>query len=340
MELTTYHNNVELYRAINDLKLGQSVIIEDCENKIEIYAAENFDFTSFNCENIIVSNKRAKYLFDQDNVVAIDLSNHKNKLFIAQKIIYSYDKNIDVEIKEANNLEKLAIKLAKIANLLPVIISRQVKDKFSNLIKLSAENIDNYSLKNNLKIREICQTSLKLKHASNCKIIAFRDNINNEYYAIKIGNYNNNPTIRIHSSCYTGDLLGSLACDCGDQLTNAIKYMDKNPGIIIYLMQEGRSIGLINKLRAYNLQNNGFDTVEANQILGFEDDERDFTAAIMILKALDINKINLLSNNPRKINIFKNSGIEVNEVIPLKVAPHEHNEIYLKTKASKLGHII
>lgn len=339
MKLQNY-DNINLYRAISDLKLGLSVIITDNENIIEFFAGENFNFSNNNFTNITISNRRAEYLFNRNEAVTIDISFHKDKANIANKIIYLFDKNLDLPAKPATKLEQLAIKLIKLANLLPCAVQIFPSNKSNNAIKLNYRDVDNYILKDNLKIKEICQTSLKLKHALNSKIIVFKDCMNNEYYAIQIGNYADNPVVRIHSSCYTGDLLSSLSCDCGDQLTAAIKYMNKEPGLIIYLMQEGRSIGLINKLRAYNLQEKGFDTVEANRILGFEDDERDFTAAVKILKILGINKIDLLSNNPRKIKIFTESDIEVNKVLPLKIKAHKHNEIYLKTKANKLGHIL
>ena len=145
--------------------------------------------------------------------------------------------------------------------------------------------------------------------------------------------------VRVHSSCFTGDLLESLLCDCGSQLHKAIDMISKNGrGVIIYLNQEGRGIGLVNKIRSYNLQKDYFDTVQANNILGFGDDMRDFRIAAKILQLLNVNKIKLLSNNPNKLNQLKEAQIEVEELLPLIIEPNEHNKEYLATKVKKLGH--
>lgn len=161
--------------------------------------------------------------------------------------------------------------------------------------------------------------------------------------AIVIGNPDKNKSviIRVHSSCYTGDLLNSLKCDCRDQLHEAIKYMESNGGgVILYLMQEGRGIGLVNKLRAYKLQSEGMDTVDANEFLGFDDDERPFEVAVKMLKILGIKKVRLLSNNPRKAKELQKLKIIVTELIPIITEHHEHVIRYLKTKSERLGHQI
>jgi len=145
----------------------------------------------------------------------------------------------------------------------------------------------------------------------------------------------NIPTIRIHSECLTGDALGSLKCDCGEQLEFALEYINKHGGMVIYLRQEGRGIGLFNKVNAYHLQDKGLDTVEANHQLGFEADMRDFKIVDKILDEFNINKINLLTNNPKKEFALK---AKVNKRIPIIITPNPHNQNYLKTKKEKLGH--
>lgn len=147
--------------------------------------------------------------------------------------------------------------------------------------------------------------------------------------------------VRLHSECFTGDVLGSLRCDCGPQLHEAMRRIEKNgSGIIIYLRQEGRGIGLANKLRAYHLQEHGYDTVEANEKLGFAPDERQYDRAVAILHQLGITKINLLTNNPDKIAQLQLGDIEINERIPLEIAPNNYDENYLITKKDKFHHLL
>jgi GTP cyclohydrolase II len=147
--------------------------------------------------------------------------------------------------------------------------------------------------------------------------------------------------VRLHSECLTGDVIGSLRCDCRDQLEAALKMigqMDK--GIVLYLRQEGRGIGLINKIRAYSLQDQGLDTVQANLALGFRDDERDYAIAAHMLMSLKVNSIKLITNNPRKIEQLTQHGIQISDRIPHIMEPNDHNRFYLETKVAKSGHMI
>jgi GTP cyclohydrolase II len=147
--------------------------------------------------------------------------------------------------------------------------------------------------------------------------------------------------VRIHSECLTGDALGSLRCDCRDQLHAALRAIAAEPhGIVLYLRQEGRGIGLVNKIRAYALQDEGLDTVEANLALGFRDDERDYAVAAHMLESLRVRSVRLMTNNPRKIAGLQALGVRVTGRIPLVIPPNEHNRFYLETKAAKSGHLI
>ncbi|MEZ4799905.1 MAG: GTP cyclohydrolase II [Flavobacteriales bacterium] len=146
--------------------------------------------------------------------------------------------------------------------------------------------------------------------------------------------------VRLHSECLTGDVFGSLRCDCGDQLHGALKYVEENGGMIIYLRQEGRGIGLVNKLKAYNLQDAGMDTAQANIALGFHADERDFTPGVEILKAFGVKEIRLLTNNPAKYDSFQNSGIEIKERVAIATPLHDENKFYLETKRNVFGHLL
>lgn len=147
-------------------------------------------------------------------------------------------------------------------------------------------------------------------------------------------------TVRIHSECLTGDLLGSRRCDCGQQLDQSLEVITREKGVLIYLRQEGRGIGLINKLKAYNLQDEGFNTIDANHQLGFETDERSYHIASLILNDLGIKSIRLLTNNPEKVNSISQSGIRIVDRMPIRIEPDADNEDYLRIKRDLMGHLL
>jgi GTP cyclohydrolase II len=164
-----------------------------------------------------------------------------------------------------------------------------------------------------------------------------------EHYAVEIGAPDRAKPVlcRLHSACFTGDLLGSLKCDCGPQLQAALAQIGaEGAGVLLYLNQEGRGIGLANKLRAYSLQDQGFDTVEANHRLGFEDDERDFRIGANMLRRMGFREVRLMTNNPAKVAMMVGCGLHVVERVPLKVGETLFNEGYLRTKAAKSGHLL
>jgi GTP cyclohydrolase II len=176
------------------------------------------------------------------------------------------------------------------------------------------------------------------------QIVAFENNRDDkEHIAIVKGDTigASDVPVRLHSECLTGDALGSLRCDCRDQLEAALVMIGRmERGIVLYLRQEGRGIGLTNKIRAYSLQDQGLDTVDANLALGFRDDERDYAIAAQMLRALKIQSVRLITNNPRKIQQLTEYGIQITDRIPHVMEPNHHNLFYLQTKASKSGHLI
>ena len=179
-------------------------------------------------------------------------------------------------------------------------------------------------------------------HFGDFRIVPFQQKSNGaEHVALIKGNWDVNEPIlvRVHSSCMTGDIFGSLRCECGDQLHKSMERIEKaGKGVIVYMMQEGRGIGLLNKIAAYKLQDQGFDTIEANLHLGFKADERDYGVGAQILRNLGITKMKLLTNNPVKRVGLEGFGLEVTEIVPLEIAPNEHNQKYLKTKRDRMGH--
>jgi GTP cyclohydrolase II len=185
----------------------------------------------------------------------------------------------------------------------------------------------------------VSRAALPLAGAEQCRVVAFRPTDGGlEHLALLIGDPGPTPLVRLHSACLTGDVLGSLKCDCGPQLAAAVARIAAEGGILLYLQQEGRGIGLLNKLRAYALQDQGFDTVEANLRLGFREDERDFDLAAAMLKALGVTSLRLLSNNPAKAAALAADGIAVAELVPHRFGANAHNEAYLATKRDRQGH--
>jgi len=148
-----------------------------------------------------------------------------------------------------------------------------------------------------------------------------------------------NPLVRIHSECLTGDTMGSLKCDCSNQLDLALKLISKEGGLVVYHRQEGRNIGLVNKINAYKLQDEGYDTIEANLKLGFKEDERDYSAVAFILQDLNLTKLQLITNNPTKINFVEELGIEITKRIPAITAVNKYNKDYIETKKEEMGHL-
>jgi GTP cyclohydrolase II len=200
-----------------------------------------------------------------------------------------------------------------------------------------------YQIQAARSLRMVSQTRLPLNDAENTKLLAFRPfDGGHEHFAIVVGEPNTTEPvlIRLHSECFTGDILGSMRCDCGSQLRDAIAAIEAaGSGVLLYLAQEGRGIGLVNKIRAYQLQDAGFDTVDANLQLGFDEDERIYLPAAQMLKLMGINKVKLMTNNPAKLQSLMDHGIDVTERVGLVVAANTHNQGYLQTKAEKAGHL-
>jgi GTP cyclohydrolase II len=229
-----------------------------------------------------------------------------------------------------------ALRLARLAGLLPALFTRREGPAEA---RVSADDVMTFGSGADLRI--VSRARLPNRFAEKAEIVAFRsDGDTNEHVALIIGEPGDAPPlVRVHSECLTGDALGSLKCDCGPQLEAALAAIAASGwGILLYLRQEGRSIGLVNKLRAYQLQDQGFDTVDANHRLGFQDDERDFAVAARMLAKLSRGAIRLLTNNPKKVAALEAEGIRVVERVPLKAGAGAHNRAYLDTKRDRSGH--
>jgi GTP cyclohydrolase II len=242
-----------------------------------------------------------------------------------------------------------AVELTKLARLLPaalaarIAITRNVHAWLAehDLVAVTVADVATYQENAARTLKPVSQARVPLAGAEDARILAYRPSDGGiEHLAIVIGEPKEPVLIRMHSECFTGDLLGSLRCDCGDQLRGAIQQISREgAGVLIYLAQEGRGIGLVNKLRAYQLQDEGADTVEANEQLGFDADERVYMPAAEILKDLGFRRVRLMTNNPEKVTALARFGIDVVERVPHAFAANPHNERYLETKAKKSGHL-
>lgn len=218
----------------------------------------------------------------------------------------------------------------------------EIARKF-DLKLISIKDLIAYRLRTETLIKEEVKVQMPTKYGM-FELIAFRQlNTGEVHMALKKGDWEQDEPIlvRVHSSCMTGDILGSLRCDCGDQLHHAMKMIEQEgKGLVLYMNQEGRGIGLLNKLKAYKLQENGRDTVEANLELGFNMDERDYGVGAQILRHMGVSKMKLMSNNPRKRAGLLGYGLEVVDNVAIEIAPNPHNQKYLQTKKDKMGHTI
>jgi GTP cyclohydrolase II len=233
-----------------------------------------------------------------------------------------------------------AVKLAKLAGLLPAALVRRAG---SAEVSVAVRDILSYERDAAASLKLVTRARVPLAGAEETELVAFRaDDGAPENFALLINRPQTpGPVLtRLHSECFTGDLLGSLKCDCGQQLRGAVETISKaGCGVLLYLAQEGRGIGLINKLRAYKLQDQGFDTLEANERLGFEADERLYATAARMLALLGYKSVRLLTNNPGKVAGLEAAGIAVAERVRHAFPANAHNRAYLKTKAKKAGHL-
>lgn len=217
----------------------------------------------------------------------------------------------------------------------------KMAEKFG-LTKISIEELIEYRLKTEKQVELKAQAKLPTKYGE-FNIYGFQNKVTEEVHiALTKGEFKEDEEVlcRVHSKCLTGDVFSSLKCDCGEQLEIALKTVSKEgKGIILYMEQEGRGIGIINKIKAYKLQEEGLDTVEANVKLGFEPDLRDYKDAAEMLKILGVNKIKVLTNNPKKLEGLTKYGIEITERLKIEVSPNDIDKDYLLTKQNKMGHL-
>jgi GTP cyclohydrolase II len=263
------------------------------------------------------------------------------------------DGSISLMGERRGSLADYATRLLRIARLLPAVLLARVSSRDpeqmrrlcedNNIMLIEARDIDGHMEAEAQSLRIAARASVPLRLAENAEVVMFRAELGgDEHFAVIVGDIDPQepPLVRLHSQCITGDILGSLKCDCGDQLQGALAMMSAaGGGILLYLAQEGRNIGLLNKMRAYALQDSGLDTVDANHALGFEMDERYFLPACRMLEELGVHRLRLITNNPDKIAQLEASGFSVSERVPLNPPSNRHNEHYIETKRTRAGHM-
>ncbi len=315
---------IAVEQAGNNLRCGQAIRI--CLDSV---IAKTVD------HNIIISAAETATAANQSNILLA----YNNQLPETAGIVTANGKRV---INPQSATQHAALLLLRKMQLLPVAFVLPNNSDIHVAAEVNVDAIDKYEQYLAASIYEVANAILPTKYSENCEVRVFRSRFGGaEHLALQIGDIAtaHAPLVRLHSACLTGDLLGSMRCDCGGQLEQAMQLISaEQAGILCYLNQEGRGIGIANKIRAYALQDQGQDTIQANESLGFAADERHFHIAAAILTKLGISKIRLLTNNPSKVKAMEQMGITIAERVPLAIEACNHNASYLNTKASKFGH--
>lgn len=345
-------------RAIDALRRGWPVRVEGAGEGLTVLAVERADdarLAEFDPDG------KAELLLSAERAAILKLANQRDAATPGQPVLIERVPWLDLPAAialadPANDLAtpfkgpyrtrtvaqvdaaSAALTLARVAGLLPAFFARPGAKAEATV---AAEDIAAYAQEDRLAI--VARARLPVTGAEKSEIVAFRAPADAaEHVALVIGSPDGNPPlVRLHSECLTGDVLGSLKCDCGPQLHAAVEAIARSGwGILLYLRQEGRGIGLINKLRAYALQDQGYDTVESNLRLGFAIDARDFGIAASMLRLLGQDRIRLLTNNPAKVAGLEEAGVKVAERVPHALPPNPHNAHYLEVKRDRTGHLL
>ena len=355
-----------LARARGDLRIGVPVVLREPAGMALVAAVETLSAGRLESlralggrASLVISARRAATLkarpYDGD-LARIELPAEATLAWLRAVADPAFD--LDAPLKGPlmarragrADLHRLALRLIKSARLLPaaLVIEAAGDAPLAAATAAGLTQIDAATaaplIGETSPLHELVSARLPLQVSEDARLHVFRpEDGSEEHYAVEIGQPARDAPVlaRLHSACFTGDLLGSLKCDCGAQLHAALAQMGaEGAGVLLYLNQEGRGIGLANKMRAYRLQDQGFDTVEANHRLGFEDDERDFRIGADILRRMGFSTVRLMTNNPAKIAMMRACGIEVAERVPLRVGKGKHNRAYLATKRDKSGHLL
>ncbi len=343
---------VEVERGLAEFRGGRPVRITTPGQSIVALPVDGIDarrlaaFTAFAAPalpRLVITSRRARSLgLEVSEPVAIELSGSE-AIESLEALVAAVAAPRPLEAKAAGGPAKAAITLAKFAQRLPALLVAETETTHADppLVSVDADSIARFrrSVLQSLTIASEAQVPLHGGHAA--RFVVFRDVIGGSSVAVVVGkpDFSKPVPVRLHSACLTGDVFGSRRCDCGDQLKLALARLDEaGGGVILYLEQEGRGVGLVNKMRAYQLQDEGLDTVDANTTLGFDDDERDYGIAARMLKMLGCTRVRLLTNNPAKLDSLAGAGIDVIGRLPLYTPINADNRRYLTAKLKRAGH--
>ena len=366
---------LKIERAISELRRGGKIVISDPNSRYSVLlvaseliqkdTVQELSERALSRPTVILSNNRCNaigiQITDQSCSILIDKDwSLHDILSLCMPLTGHKIPIINGVIAESNeSIVFYCLLILRQSRLLPAglmsIVSNVAPENINqwafnnNLIHINISDIKYYEQNTAESLVMSVKAKVPIAETENCEIIIFRPKDGgDEHFCLVFGKtrqidkeLEHNTLVRVHSQCITGDVLDSLKCDCGQQLKQSIKIMAQaDEGVLIYLAQEGRDIGLLNKLRAYSLQETGMDTVEANEDLGFNDDERLYYPVKEMLSQLKITKVKLITNNPKKVENLTKLGINVTERIPIKINPNKYNKKYLDTKFKKSGHIL
>jgi len=346
--------HLDVSRALNELQARRPIRVIAPDESLIALPVEGLDDKRL-CEfavlcrpavpKLIVTQQRARALgIDTSTPMALSLPGMVDASSIFE-LAAGNKGQFAAGAQAASHAARAAIQLVKLARGLPAILTAAmpaIEDEMVQAISVvGADAVKRFGASATDTLVRASEASIPLASGASAHFVVFRDALGIDQVAIIVGkpDHSKPVPVRLHSACLTGDVFGSRRCDCGDQLQLAISRLEAlGDGIILYLAQEGRGIGLANKMRAYRLQDTGLDTRDANTTLGFEDDERDYGIAALILRALDFTRIVLLTNNPAKLEGLAKAGIEITARVPLEAPITPHNKRYLTTKAVRSGH--
>ncbi len=350
-------NSEQIARIKTNLRVGAGFVLTGDARRWLVLAAESLDggrlsaMNDFGAVSMIITGRRAQTLSlwsPQSDYATVAVPDTADFYWVQAMADPSCDLNVPLKgpfgagAELPDGVAKTLLDLCKSAYLLPSVLVVELNTDIG--LDTIAHDILQAHLARPPQVQLISSARVPLAMCADTILHTYRpDDGSAEHYAIEIGQPARDSAVlvRLHSACFTGDLLGSLKCDCGAQLNTALNRMvAKGAGVLLYMNQEGRGIGLANKMRAYRLQSLGFDTVEANHRLGFEDDERDFALGAQIIRALGFREIHLMTNNPLKVKMMSAAGVLVREQVPLRVGKTAQNADYLHTKATKSGHVL